>query len=81
MLGRHENYKTTKPAKHKVRGIDRNFILRWLSTVFHKIENSRFTLVFLDFYFLMSNKEYRTFIKQRPKGSNLFTKAKQLSLL
>ena len=29
----------------------------------------------------MSNKEYRTDVKQRPKGSNLSTEATQLSLL
>ena len=45
------------------------------------MENSRFKLVFLDCYFLMSNKEYRTDVKHRPKGSNLFTEATQLSLL
>ena len=55
--------------------------LRWLNAVFHKMENSRFRLVFLDSYFLMSNKEYRTDVKHRPKGSNLFTEATQLSLL
>ena len=55
--------------------------LRWLKTVFHKMENSRFTLLFFDCYFLMSNKEYRTDVKHRPKGSNLFTEATQLSLL
>ena len=37
------------------------------------MENSRFRLFFLDCYFLMSNKEYRTDVKHRPKGSNLFT--------
>ena len=31
--------------------------------------------------FCISNKEYRTDVKQRPKGSNLFTEATQLSLL
>ena len=55
--------------------------LRWLNTVFQKMKNSRFRLVFLDCYFLMSNKEYRTDVKQRPKGSNLFTEATQLSFL
>ena len=55
--------------------------LRWLNTVFHKMENSRFRLVFLNCYFLMSNKEYRTDVKHCPKGSNLFTEATQLSLL
>ena len=56
-------------------------LLRWLNTVIHKMENSRFGLVFLNCYFLMSNKEYRTDVKLRPKGSNLFTEATQLSLL
>ena len=55
--------------------------LRWLKTVLQKMENSRLRLVFLDCYFLMSNKEYRTDVKYRPKGSNLFTEATQLSLL
>ena len=55
--------------------------LRWLGTVFHKMGNSRFRFVFLDCYFLMSNKEYRTDVKQRPKSSNLFTEATQPSLL
>ena len=55
--------------------------LRWLNTVFHKMENSRFRLVFFDCYLLMSSKELRTDVKHRPKGSNLFTEATQLSLL
>ena len=84
-----------KPAKTKgdslVRSLDfsnRNHIddvsqitLRWLNTVFYKMENSRIRLVFLNCYFSMSNKEYRTDVKHRPKGSNLFTDAIQLSLL
>ena len=55
--------------------------LRWLNTVFYKMENSRFRLVFLDCYFLISNKKYRTDVKLRPKGPNLFTEATQLPLL
>ena len=55
--------------------------LRWLNTVLQKIEDSRIRLVFLDCYFLMNDKEYITNEKQRPKGSNLFTEATQLSLL
>ena len=39
-------------------------ILRWLNTVFlYKMENSRFRSVFLDCYYLMNNKEYRTDVK------------------
>ena len=56
------------------------FHLRWLKTVFLKLKNSRFRITFLDCYFLMSNKDYRTDVKHRPKGSNLFTEATQLSL-
>ena len=55
--------------------------LRWLKTVFHKMESSRIRLVLLDCYLLMSNKEYRTDVKPRPKGSNLLTEATQLLLL
>ena len=49
--------------------------LRWLKTVNHKMESSRFRLVFLDCLLLMSNNEYRTDVKHRPKGSNSFTEA------
>ena len=45
------------------------------------MENSQFRLVFLDYYFLMSNKEYRTDVQHRQKGSNLLTEPTQLSLL
>ena len=61
--------------------VHQSFVFRWLNTVFHKMEYSRFRLVFLDCYFLISNKEYRNDVKHRPKGSNLFTEATQLSLL
>ena len=47
----------------------------------NKMESSRLRLVFLDCCLLMSHKEYRTDVKHRPKGSNLFTEATQLSLL
>ena len=33
-------------------------ILRWLNTVFKKIENSRFISVFLENYYLLKNKKY-----------------------
>ena len=56
-------------------------LLRWLNTVFHKMENSRIRLVFLDCYFLMSNKQYRRDVKHGPKGSNLLIEVTQLPLL
>jgi hypothetical protein len=37
-----------------------NKLLRWLKTVFKKLENSRFRCVFLDKYYLLINKKYLT---------------------
>ena len=37
--------------------------LRWLNTVFQKMENSRFRCVFVDNYYLLINKKYLTYIK------------------
>ena len=37
--------------------------LRWLNTVFKKIENLQFRCVFLDNYYLLINKKYITYIK------------------
>jgi hypothetical protein len=36
-------------------------LLRWLITVFKKMENSRFRCVFLDNYYLLINKNYLTY--------------------
>ena len=75
-------YKTRGEAERFISNEARTAsVLRWLNTVFHKIENSRIRLVFLDCYFLMSNKDYRTDVKQRAKGWNLFTEGTQPSLL
>jgi hypothetical protein len=35
--------------------------LRWLNTVFKKMENSRFRCVFFDNYYLLINKKYLTY--------------------
>ena len=55
--------------------------LRWLNTVFKKMENSRFRCVFLDNYYLLINKKYFTYIKQHLKSLNFCTKVTQLPLL
>ena len=43
---------------------DKYFKLRWLNIVFKKMENSRFTCVFLVNYYLLINKKYTTYIKK-----------------
>ena len=74
----HKNILDTNLARLEIK---RHLLIRLLKTVLHKMKNSRFTLVFMDCYFLMGKKEYCTNVKHRPKGSNLFTEATQLSLL
>jgi tellurite resistance protein TehA-like permease len=41
--------------------------LRWLNTVFKKMENSRFRCVFLDNYYLLINKKCLTYITKKSK--------------
>jgi hypothetical protein len=56
-------------------------VLRWLNTVFKKMENSRFRYAFLNNYYLLINKKYLTYIKQRLKSLNFCTIVTQLPLL
>ena len=58
-----------------------SYQLRWLNTVFKKMENLRFRCVFLDNYYLLINKKYLTNIKQHLKSLNFCTKVTQLPLL
>ena len=39
-------------------------ILRWLNTVFKKMENSRFRCVFLDNHYLLINKKYLAYVSR-----------------